>query len=409
MTEKIGRNDLCPCDSGKKYKKCCAIASKATVFDLAWQTIRQTEGRIVDQHLMPYVTGKLPSEVLKTAIEDFFPELPDEMEEHFFMQFVVPWILFNWIPDDEFDFPKFDAEQTIAMNYLNSHQNRLNSKEKQFIEMMNKTYYSFYSILEVEHEKSLTIKDLLLGYTHTIKEKQGTHYLKRGDIVFSRILSVDEQSIFIGMAPMIIPVKYQTNLIDFREWLIEENDGSPLTPEALRLELDGDLFDYFFEVIEYLQSNPRPTLLNTDGDLILLSKSHYKLDMSIGEALNCLLPLTLLKRPDEIIESAKRDKKGQIKSLEFPWLIKGNKKHKDWGNTVMGHITILQSKLILETNSEKRTKKGKKLLTKYLGDSIHFQQTLMETPEQIMRSSTGSKKSTKASPDLLQLPEVQEQ
>lgn len=95
--------------------------------------------------------------------------------------------------------------------------------------------------------------------------------------------------------------------------------------------------------------------------------------------------------------------------MEFPWLIKGNKKHKDWGNTVMGHITILQSKLILETNSEKRTKKGKKLLTKYLGDSIHFQQTLMETPEQIMRSSTGSKKSTKASPDLLQLPEVQEQ
>jgi len=23
-SEKIGRNDLCPCGSGKKYKKCCA-------------------------------------------------------------------------------------------------------------------------------------------------------------------------------------------------------------------------------------------------------------------------------------------------------------------------------------------------------------------------------------------------
>ena len=23
-TEKIGRNDLCPCGSGKKYKRCCA-------------------------------------------------------------------------------------------------------------------------------------------------------------------------------------------------------------------------------------------------------------------------------------------------------------------------------------------------------------------------------------------------
>ena len=23
--EKIGRNDLCPCGSGKKYKKCCGV------------------------------------------------------------------------------------------------------------------------------------------------------------------------------------------------------------------------------------------------------------------------------------------------------------------------------------------------------------------------------------------------
>jgi hypothetical protein len=23
MKDKIGRNDLCPCGSGKKYKKCC--------------------------------------------------------------------------------------------------------------------------------------------------------------------------------------------------------------------------------------------------------------------------------------------------------------------------------------------------------------------------------------------------
>ena len=25
MTEKIGRNDLCTCDSGKKYKQCCML------------------------------------------------------------------------------------------------------------------------------------------------------------------------------------------------------------------------------------------------------------------------------------------------------------------------------------------------------------------------------------------------
>ena len=28
MTAKIGRNDLCPCGSGKKYKKCCEAAEQ---------------------------------------------------------------------------------------------------------------------------------------------------------------------------------------------------------------------------------------------------------------------------------------------------------------------------------------------------------------------------------------------
>tara|TARA_R110000851_G_scaffold1235_3_gene4248 strand:- start:375 stop:485 length:111 start_codon:yes stop_codon:yes gene_type:complete len=28
VVEKIGRNEPCPCDSGKKYKKCC-IGSKS--------------------------------------------------------------------------------------------------------------------------------------------------------------------------------------------------------------------------------------------------------------------------------------------------------------------------------------------------------------------------------------------
>ncbi|MCX2977689.1 SEC-C metal-binding domain-containing protein [Candidatus Marimicrobium litorale] len=26
-TPKVGRNDPCPCDSGRKYKKCCGAAS----------------------------------------------------------------------------------------------------------------------------------------------------------------------------------------------------------------------------------------------------------------------------------------------------------------------------------------------------------------------------------------------
>lgn len=412
MGQKIGRNETCPCGSGKKHKKCCGTSNADTsILDLAWRTLRNTEGHIVDQHLMPYVMKTFPPAIIKTAIEEFLPEdLPEEIdEEHLFNQFVFPWILFGWIAEEEVGVPGFDPMQSIAMNYLNSFGSKLNSVEKAFIRAISTTHYSFFSVLEVELEKSVIVKDIFLGTEHRVKERQGTHVLKRGDVIFSRILTLDEQSIFVGMAPFIIPITYQTSLLDFKDWLIEENDNNPLTSEALRTELDIDIFDYFFETLVYLHSNPRPTLVNTDGDLILFSKSHFKLNTSIENALNSLLPLTLLKKPDQLLDSAKKTKSGKITQVEFPWIIKGNKKHKNWENTIMGHITIRENKLILETNSDKRTQKGKKLLMKYLGEDIVFQQTLMETPEQMIKSNTKESSNGQRTTKPYDIPEVEEQ
>lgn len=412
MGQKIGRNDTCPCGSEKKHKKCCGTSNADTsILDLAWRTIRNIEGHIVDQHLMPYVMKTFPPAIIKTAIEEFLPEdLPEEIdEEHLFSHFVFPWILFGWIAEEEVGVPGFDPMQSIAMNYLNSCGSKLNSGEKAFIRAISTTHYSFYSVLEVELEKSVTVKDIFLGTEHSVKERQGTHVLKRGDIIFSRILTLDGQSIFVGMAPLIIPAKYQTSILNFKDWLIEENDNNPLTSEALRTELDLDVFDYFFETLVYLHSNPRPTLVTTDGDLILFSKSHFKLNTSIENALNSLLPLTLLKKSDQFLDSAKKTKSGKITEVEFPWIIKGNKKHKDWENTIMGHITIREHKLILETNSEKRTQKGKKLLTKYLGEDIIFQQTLMETPDQKIKSTPKASLTEQRATTPYDIPEVQEQ
>jgi hypothetical protein len=59
----------------------------------------------------------------------------------------------------------------------------------------------------------------------------------------------------------------------------------------------------------------------------------------------------------------------RILNIELP-LKKGNKQNKHWDNTVMGDILIEGNRLILETNSEMRTEKGKKLLSKYLDNHI---------------------------------------
>jgi hypothetical protein len=47
LVPKIGRNDPCPCGSGKKYKRCCLARTEAEpVEDLAWRRLR----RLLDEH-----------------------------------------------------------------------------------------------------------------------------------------------------------------------------------------------------------------------------------------------------------------------------------------------------------------------------------------------------------------------
>lgn len=327
MNIKIGRNDACVCGSGKKHKKCCMTSSNVTTVDFEWQIIRQTEGSIVNKHLLPYIFDLLPPDVFKTALEDFLPKtLPEALdEEHFLSQFGMPWILFNWIAEEPFDGIDFDASQTIAMNYYQRYRQKLNNRERQFIQAINGTYYSFYSILDVEPEKEITIRDLLLDKTHTIKEKQGTHYLKKGDIVFSRVLEIENQSIFVGMAPMVIPTRGHIELVDFKNWLVAENDNNALTKISLSREFDWDILDYFFETLDVLYHPKIPTLLNTDGDLLIFSKSQFKLEMPIEEALQRLLPMTLSKNYDEFLNTAQKSRGGQITKIEFPWLKKAIK------------------------------------------------------------------------------------
>jgi hypothetical protein len=418
MSNSLGRNDLCSCGSGKKYKKCCISTSMSSfafseVTDLEWQKIRRLEGTIVDKHLIPYVMQKLPDDVMHLAMSDCLPEnLPKEIDQGIlFHQFLMPWIFFNWIPAENFGLERFNPDITIAENYLRNHKTKLNNDECCFIEAMLTTFYSFYAVLEVEKDQSLLVKDMLLGTEHTIKERQGTHFLKRGDIVFSRILTLNNQSIFVGMAPFVLLPQHHIQLLDFKKWLIEENDDNALDIDTLRNELDLELYDYFFYALIDAYNKPLPILHNTDGDLFQPTTSHFKLTQSPEDTLSCLMSMTLSDDPKEFLKDAKRTKTDEIIEIQFPWLKKGNKKHKQWDNTLCGDVIIKKGKLILKTNSAERAEKGRKLLVKLLGENIEFQKTLIESAQQKMKSLPKERKDQNKvdEPDLMDVPEIREQ
>ncbi len=414
MNSKLGRNEPCPCGSGKKYKNCCGPAGSSFAFsevsDPEWRKLRDLERSVIDEHLSPYAL-QLPKSIIDTAIADCMPEdAADALDlELLFGQLFLPWILFNWVPDKKFKPNGYNAKLTVAENYLCHHRDQLNPDELNFIEAMNKTFYSFYSVLEVVKNQSLLVKDLLLGETYRIKERAATEFLKRGSIVYSRVLTLNNQSIFVGMAPYTLPHGYHSYFIDFKNWLMKENANKPLTGELLRNKFAWIIYDYYLDALIARFNQPLPQLVNTDNEKIQFCASHFKLDLAPEITLKHLMPMTLSKDPEEFLYDAKRNKAGLVIEIYMPWMKKGNKAHKDWDNTILGEITIKESKLILRTNSLERAEKGKALIKKLLKEAIIFQQTLIETPEQKLQSPNVYENQPDDEKNLLENPEVKKQ
>ncbi len=418
MKQKIGRNDSCLCGSGKKYKKCCMRpeVDNQIVTDLIYKRLRNVEGAIIDKHLMPYVLNKSKGILVSYALDDFVwePELPEEIEpEVMFHQIIMPWILFNWIGED-IEVEEFNPKLTIAQNYLQRNRTRLNQHEIDFIEAISQSYFSFYSVLEVSPGEGLHVKDCILSTEHRVTEYQGTHTITRGSILFGRLLNLKERTMFVGILPFAIPPGYQTELVHFKQWLVEENEGKTLSQKDVRDVFSDDLFDYCYEIMVRLYNLTLPKMCTTDGDSVEFHTSYFKLSISPEAALKCLLPMALTDNAEEFLSDATRDDSGNVTHIEFPWLKKGNSKHKSWQSTIMGYITINKGKLKLDTNSQQRCQQGSDLLKEFLGNHIQFQKTSIQTFEQMLASEPATKNKSSSSnfdndEELLSSPEIQAQ
>lgn len=88
---KIGRNDLCPCGSGKKYKKCCL--GRDSRDDLHYRRISKTQQGLITK-IQDYFSKQLGRDLFMAGINDFFLyddiELDEDLLEEFGQVF-WPW------------------------------------------------------------------------------------------------------------------------------------------------------------------------------------------------------------------------------------------------------------------------------------------------------------------------------
>ncbi len=411
---KIGRNDPCPCGSGKKYKKCCLHKATSPVASLGRRKLRRVESELVSA-LMKHAEKHYGPDALLEAWGEFilWDEVPMDAElEPELDTLFVPWFLFNWIPDNaELDEDERYPDMQVARHYLEHSSAQVDSYKRQFVEAACSQPFSFFMVTGVVAGKQLTLRDLLLQRVVTVQELQASTMLDKGAILYARIITMDDCSIMLGCGMAVIPPSFIDDFI----WTREEYAAlCPGFGKDYLLECDAHLRDLYFDIREQALNPLPPALQNTDGDPLQLITLSYDLNCPPLEALTALASLALAENAAELEQTGTLDRHGKLASIEFPWLKKGNEQHETWDHTVMGHIMIDGAELTVDVNSQERADIIRRKIARRLGQRAQFRDQVVRTAEDLleeMQNGPPDEKTEKArqeNKELAALPESQQ-
>ncbi len=336
---KPGRNDPCPCGSGKKYKRCCL--AETFVADGREETARK---RLVQNLLAFY--NKQHRDTVEEAKEifwnDFIPQ--DYLDGHALeiaYQNFFEWITFDFIIDPV-------ANKTLIDLYMEQSKN-LTQDEHVVLTKMKNSCISLYEVQEVFPEKGLLLKDLLMGGEFDVKEKAATRGLNRWDIFAARLLLIDGQYIMSGSAyPYHLNFKNRI-LEDIMQTYKEYREEFPDGTMDMFLKESGDMFNFhwYFPI----QNPPPPLRLHTtSGEPVVLSKAMFE-----------------IKDMDAVVKALPKVKGFEQHETGYTWY---DKRKQDGTATILGTVTIQGNRLFLDCNSKKRLERGKQLIVEALAGAV---------------------------------------
>ncbi|MBW1785146.1 MAG: SEC-C domain-containing protein [Deltaproteobacteria bacterium] len=387
---KTGRNDPCPCGSGKKYKKCC-LNKPNPPEKLLWHRLRETHDSLVDQ-LVSFAEKASGDLALLLAAEEFFlwPDPEEDVDikklltEH--MPLFMPWFLFNWVydpdeTDEEIDAP---ALTTVAEAYAARHDKRLNSIERKLLAAANRKPFSFYEVIDCRPGRGFRLKDVFLGVEVDVEERMGSESVSIGDILFARVAQVDDVATIMGCGTVAIPPVWKPKLIEMRR---------DMTPSYGRIstgtldDWDPEIRGLYQHIYDSMMAPPQ--LANTDGDPMLFHELYYDID-DPETAFQLLSGLSVMEDEAALRDTAEMDDKGRILRAEIPWTRKGFKGAKGLDSTLLGRILINGRKLTVEVNSQARADAIRREMQKRLREKASYKATEIQSPEALVKHARES-------------------
>jgi hypothetical protein len=374
VTKRIGRNDPCPCGSGKKYKKCCQAKLDET--DFQYRRWRQIEARLLPE-LLSYALETLGPESIVDAWTEFHDDSPDqEYEPGTPMDMLfMPWFLFNWIHEMKPPGAKRFRKTTIAESFLNEHD--LSVDEQKLILSAIRAPYSLYEVVEVTPGIGMTLFDLLRRIKCEAVERSGSHMFKRGEILYCATTSIDGITSNISTGPYALRPTTKRDILELRKRILDLNGRAKITKDNLAL-FEADIRSFYLDTVKAMFRPPQ--LVNTDQDPFLPQKIHFDIE-SAHNAFHTLKDLAEDTSEEALLADATMEG-DRLSKAEIPWLGGSDEARKRLGGPVLlGTIKIENRKLIVEVNSSRRAETIRKLIEERLRNEATYKTTLLEPIE----------------------------
>jgi hypothetical protein len=378
---KAGRNDLCPCGSGKKFKRCCLLAIPASDSS-PWKDQRDASGRL-SQALLSFAMQKFAEDIPDAWLDFNQDESPLPIEEDASEgQIFIPYLLFDWDPEPRRRRMPPPGGGLVARTYLLKHPDHLSELERLILEQAITQPISFYEVLRSDPGEGVRLRDVLIGGETEVTERTASQTLRPGDLVYGQLCPLPEVVTLGRMAPLAIPPGSKAAIVRLRAKLrkkISKQNRELSAADLLRYR--EEIRTTYLDLRDAMRTPPR--LTNTDGEPWLSHTLTFRAG-SAHAAFEALAPLARGVSKKELSKSAEFGENGELRRVEIPWLKQANRMHKGLETTVLGNITISGRSVVVDVNSEKRAARIRDEIERRLGILVTHEKTVTQSPEAML-------------------------
>jgi hypothetical protein len=356
----VGRNDPCPCGSGKKYKRCCL--GKDAPAPGAW-TAGERDSALAS--LMRFA-GRAELDADRAAAEVTFwgkrleRMTPAEARET--MDFEQSRFGFHeWLV---FDCP-LHGGGTIVERFLARAGGGLRSGERRYLERMRLSHLRPYEVQAVRRDEGLDLLDLWANKRVRVRERLATRQLVQWDILAARVILGPEGEPVLDGSPYLYPVGEKELILRVLRRL-----GRSLRPKLPQRD-ETTFFKYFGMVfhdlwLDRVARRPTPTSVTAEGDEIVLCRAVF--DVHDRAALEA----ALANHPE-----LEREDDGS-----YAWL--AEKADEAGFRRGFGTFVLDKRRVVLETVSRQRAERGRALLEAVAGPAVAYRATSSESVQRAL-------------------------